>query len=313
MRRKLVDIIGPAAYKVSIHTFHGFAARIIEQYPDYFPRIIGSTIITEAEQIRIVEEVIRSKQVKLLRPYGDQTRALVLDVVGAGRHHDLASLVDLTDRPIRIKEGQTLEEADVAFDLEEELLGTVEPIDLEVEHYRGPTEAVEFDPLARKSKRVWLTTKTGARFLKSGESHFVFLVPTTMPDAEAGTFDLCWCTKSAYAEGRRCGYDFTVDGEVVEHRGVELGYAMSWGERVVDEAMAESMDDFGTKRQSWRSKPVSRKALARAAALGLHYPEPIDDVDYSPVKAGKVADDIASAEASRRIDPIVRAILKGQG
>ncbi|MCX6718870.1 MAG: ATP-dependent helicase, partial [Candidatus Taylorbacteria bacterium] len=72
MRRKLTEIIGPAAYKVNIHTFHGFAAHVIEQYPDYFPGIIGSTIITELEKVKIIEEILKSDKVKLLRPYGDQ-------------------------------------------------------------------------------------------------------------------------------------------------------------------------------------------------------------------------------------------------
>lgn len=73
MRRKLTEIIGPSAYKVNIHTFHGFAGRIIEKYPDYFPRIIGSAIITEAEKIKIIEQIIKSKKIKLLRPYGDNS------------------------------------------------------------------------------------------------------------------------------------------------------------------------------------------------------------------------------------------------
>ena len=71
MRRKLVEIIGPVAYKVNIHTFHGFAEHIIQQYPDYFPRIIGSSIITDAEQIKIIEKCIESKKISILRPYGD--------------------------------------------------------------------------------------------------------------------------------------------------------------------------------------------------------------------------------------------------
>ncbi len=71
MRRKLLDIIGPAAYKVHIHTFHGFAEKIIQEYPDYFPRIIGSRIITDAEQIKIIEKIIQSRTIDILRPYGD--------------------------------------------------------------------------------------------------------------------------------------------------------------------------------------------------------------------------------------------------
>jgi len=71
MRRKLLEIIGPAAYKVRIHTYHGYAESIIQQYPDYFMRIIGSKIITEAEQLKIVERILQSRNIKLLRPYGD--------------------------------------------------------------------------------------------------------------------------------------------------------------------------------------------------------------------------------------------------
>lgn len=71
MRKKLVDLIGASAYKVNIHTFHGFAERIIQQYPDYFPRIIGSKVITDAEQIKIIEKLVQAKDIDLLRPYGD--------------------------------------------------------------------------------------------------------------------------------------------------------------------------------------------------------------------------------------------------
>ncbi|MFA6553906.1 MAG: ATP-dependent DNA helicase [Candidatus Paceibacterota bacterium] len=71
MRRKLMEIIGPDAYKVNIHTFHGFAEKIIQEYPDYFSRIIGSKIITDAEQVKIVEKLIQARDVKILRPFGD--------------------------------------------------------------------------------------------------------------------------------------------------------------------------------------------------------------------------------------------------
>jgi len=71
MRKKLVDIIGPSAYKVNIHTFHGFAEKIIQEYPDYFARIIGSKIITDAEQIKIIEGLIQSRDIDILRPFGD--------------------------------------------------------------------------------------------------------------------------------------------------------------------------------------------------------------------------------------------------
>lgn len=71
MRSKLLEIIGPTAYRVAIHTFHGFAAQVIEQFPDYFPRIIGSRIVSDALQLKIIGQIIRSREVDLLRPYGD--------------------------------------------------------------------------------------------------------------------------------------------------------------------------------------------------------------------------------------------------
>jgi DNA helicase-2/ATP-dependent DNA helicase PcrA len=71
MRRKLAELIGTPAYKVNIHTFHGFAEKIIQEYPDYFSRIIGSKIITDAEQMKIIEKIIQAKEIDILRPYGD--------------------------------------------------------------------------------------------------------------------------------------------------------------------------------------------------------------------------------------------------
>ena len=71
MRKKLADTIGADAYKVNIHTFHGFSETVIQEYPDYFPRIIGSAIVSDADQIQIIEKILQSDEIDLLRPYGD--------------------------------------------------------------------------------------------------------------------------------------------------------------------------------------------------------------------------------------------------
>jgi DNA helicase-2/ATP-dependent DNA helicase PcrA len=77
MRKKLVTIIGTAGYKVNINTFHGFCNEVIKQYPERFPRIIGSTAITDIDQIAIMEKIIEGTEednsfdFKLLKPYGD--------------------------------------------------------------------------------------------------------------------------------------------------------------------------------------------------------------------------------------------------
>ncbi len=71
MRRRLAEIIGSPAYSVVISTFHGFCNDIIKNYPEEFPHIIGSSSITEVDQITMLEEAIEALPLKLLKPYGD--------------------------------------------------------------------------------------------------------------------------------------------------------------------------------------------------------------------------------------------------
>ncbi|MES2436716.1 MAG: ATP-dependent DNA helicase [Patescibacteria group bacterium] len=71
MRKRLVDIIGSAAYKVMITTFHGFANDVIKNFPEEFPRIIGANNATDIDQIRLMEGVLQSLSLERLKPYGD--------------------------------------------------------------------------------------------------------------------------------------------------------------------------------------------------------------------------------------------------
>jgi DNA helicase-2/ATP-dependent DNA helicase PcrA len=72
MRRRLVELIGADAYRVEVSTFHGFANRIIRDYPDYFPTIIGANSITEIEQVSILRHIIDTVPLQDLRPFGDR-------------------------------------------------------------------------------------------------------------------------------------------------------------------------------------------------------------------------------------------------
>jgi len=71
MRQKLVSIIGAAAYRVNIFTFHGFANSIIEQYPEYVPRIIGGALAPEVEQFKILETIFESNSFSVIKPFGN--------------------------------------------------------------------------------------------------------------------------------------------------------------------------------------------------------------------------------------------------
>jgi DNA helicase-2/ATP-dependent DNA helicase PcrA len=48
MRERLAKLIGPEAYRVGIHTFHGFATSIIERYPEYF---FGGALFSPADEV----------------------------------------------------------------------------------------------------------------------------------------------------------------------------------------------------------------------------------------------------------------------
>lgn len=71
MRKKLVSIVGSAGYKVNIYTFHGFCNEVIKQYPERFPKIIGSSAIADVDQIEIMEKIIEENDFEMLKPYGD--------------------------------------------------------------------------------------------------------------------------------------------------------------------------------------------------------------------------------------------------
>src|SRR3989344_965919 len=71
MRQRLLEIIGTAAYRVEISTFHSFANSIIQNFPEEFERLISSDSISEDEQIQYIEKIIETTDLKILRPWGE--------------------------------------------------------------------------------------------------------------------------------------------------------------------------------------------------------------------------------------------------
>lgn len=71
VRKKLVDIIGTAGYRVPIYTFHSFCNDIIKGFPQEFPRIIGAQHVTDVDQISIIEELILKTKLVALKPHGN--------------------------------------------------------------------------------------------------------------------------------------------------------------------------------------------------------------------------------------------------
>ncbi|MFA5996531.1 MAG: ATP-dependent DNA helicase [Candidatus Paceibacterota bacterium] len=58
LRARLARFIGAAAYRVRIHTFHGFARSILELRPDLFPRIALGSQLGEIRGIALMEELL---------------------------------------------------------------------------------------------------------------------------------------------------------------------------------------------------------------------------------------------------------------
>ena len=71
MRERLRAYIGAESYRVPIYTFHGFAAKLISDYPDSYDRVIGGRPINDIEKIKLIESILSSGEVKKLRPMGN--------------------------------------------------------------------------------------------------------------------------------------------------------------------------------------------------------------------------------------------------
>lgn len=58
LRTRLTSFIGSAAYRVRIHTFHGFAQSILELRPDLFPRVAQGAPLSNVRGVALMEELL---------------------------------------------------------------------------------------------------------------------------------------------------------------------------------------------------------------------------------------------------------------
>lgn len=71
MRERLAHYIGAPAYRVHIHTFHEFSGTLIRTYPDAYEKRVGGRPITDLEKIVLIENILETPTIKLLRPSGN--------------------------------------------------------------------------------------------------------------------------------------------------------------------------------------------------------------------------------------------------
>jgi DNA helicase-2/ATP-dependent DNA helicase PcrA len=71
MRERLRRYIGAASYQVAIYTFHGFATKLIADYPDSYERVVGGRPVTDIEKVSYIEQIVNGGAVTALRPFGN--------------------------------------------------------------------------------------------------------------------------------------------------------------------------------------------------------------------------------------------------
>ncbi len=72
MKKRLSEIVGPEiAFKVNIFTFHSFAENLIKEFSDFFPDFLNKKNANEIEKIEIVEDILKSENLKYLKSFAD--------------------------------------------------------------------------------------------------------------------------------------------------------------------------------------------------------------------------------------------------
>lgn len=222
----------------------------------------------------------------LLIPAEDRSKALILDVVGAGAEHDLRSLIDLSDE----RELREVQDKDLSLlELDELLLNEEMRADeaigahLDAETYVGVTEVKAFDPLHRD--KVWAQTPGGTFYMSAGGAQFVFLY-----EAEPALWDVIWCTKQG-----------VMKAGMTDHVKLPLDEALMFAE---DEAIVRG--GAGTKTLTarngrWRKDEPSPGQKTWVTNLGKW---------KDGLTKGECTEIIDASVAAGRIDPLVRQVEK---
>lgn len=150
--------------------------------------------------------------------------ALILDLVGVGQQYTLDALIQLD-------EGKLARARDARLD---DLGNEIPERDRKGRPvWRGPTVAVEFDPLGDSYRHGWLATKGGTKFLVCGYSYFVFLLPGDEP----GTWSVAWCSRYIGNHARELD-DMDLTYQLTEHTNLPLEDAVSAAQQLAATDMA---------------------------------------------------------------------------
>lgn len=197
----------------------------------------------------------------------------------------LATIADLSDKRIEAVDGASLIALEDEWDIGADLIAETDRA------YAGPVVAREFDPLVARSSKVWAFTDAGIPFLPIGKApDYVFLV----------------------LEGDRWSV-FHYAGGTGARRilpGIpDLELAMALAEDEANDRGGDVGRLLADKNRPWRRERPSMNQMEMAVAVGIPV-RYVEQILNSPRggKAGRLADMITKAKASRRLDPMVERI-----
>lgn len=201
---------------------------------------------------------------------------------------DMCTVADLSDKPIDRRQEGALTAMEDQWDIGQ-------GIEDAARHWTGQVDTTEFDPLARKSSKVWKKTKAGTPFLPIGkDGKYVFIVGTSVfyrhpENYGPGQPRQRWRTDRIHKDLP----DLEIALTVAEDEATDLGGDV--GALLADQGRA------------WRKqRPAADSTLVEyARRLGLG--GEVDRIMQSPAggKAGKISDLIDRVVATRAIDPLV--------
>lgn len=205
---------------------------------------------------------------------------------------DLFSHADLSDRPLeRTAQG--------ALTVMEDQWDIGKSLDVEPEHvWSGHVDAAQFDPLVRRSSKVWRTTKrSGTPFLRIGTKHeYVFVMGTDV-----------W-VREAFSPTGVVGRFVRLHADLPD-----LELAMSVAEDEAQERGGDLGRMLADRDRPWRKKIPSNEMQQYALTLGLERELVAIMASRAGGKAGKLSDLIGRVEATRALEPMVAKIKERVG
>jgi len=193
---------------------------------------------------------------------------------------DLCSVADLSDRPLDRKADGALTTMEDQWNIGKELDEANR-----AKLWTGHVDPVEFDPLVRRSSKVWRATRHGTPFLPIGkEGQYVFIVGTSVWLKGDGR------ATRLHADLPDLELAMTIAEDEAEDRGGDLGRLLA------------------DRNRPWRKARPSREQVDLAERMGLGPQVEKIMASKASGKAGKVSDLITMVMATRALEPMVKKI-----